>query len=872
MIGSDQSRMFFKICFGLLFLSLLASPPSDAQTVATLHTFSQDNSEGIVVRHALIQAADGDFYGTALSGGSHNAGTIFKISPTGIFTLLYTFTGGPDGALPGGALIQGRNGDFYGVTERGGDLQACGGVGCGTIFQLQPDGTLTTIYSFTGGDNGQGPEGSLVQGSDGALYGVTSYGGPAFAGTIFRVTLAGNYQQLYAFTGRDDGLRPISGLVQGSDGAFYGTTLWGGAANSCGGSGCGTIYKITATDVFTHLYSFTGKSDGGLISSGLFEGNDGDFYGVASAYGNTSLCSPSGCGTLFKVTPSGVLATLYTFSGGNIGGEPSDALFEGGDGRFYSTTPYDVGCSATTTSNCGTIFSSSSAGSFVSLYRFTGLPPNDATFGGLVQGADGLFYGATSGAEPNSGSAYPSTVYSFTPASPVPAPVILTFDTSLVAPNTHATLHWVVANAFSTTMQQCYGYIQGGAKGAGDWGGLQHGTLVNGLYTGSSTFVPTEDGTYTYALTCGGIESGFATLTVGTALPITITTTSLPSGTVGQPYLAALAADGGFGSDTWAIKAGSLPPGLSLATKSGVISGIPQDSGSDSFTAQVSDSEVPPLTTSSSLAIRVEAATPTVTISTDPSTIVAGQGLSLSATVAGIKGVEEPSGDVQFQSDGSDLGPEVPVLNGVATLSNEDFATPGNYSIVAEYLGDQSYAAASSAPKYLVVTSLAASAGLTAKPPSIMVAHPGDSGSALLVATGFVSNTITFTCSGLPAGAACDFGPLSTSSGSRTASLEITTLSPYRSALTEHAWHSSPPVAFAFLFPLFFAFGGLRRRTYGHKLWKRGLLLLFLMGAGTAITGCGVQFNGTPAGSYAVVVKAASETQSAATTLTLTVH
>src|ERR1051326_2102838 len=172
-------------------------------------------------------------------------------------------------------------------------------------------GAPVTLHEFTGVD-GAIPYAGLFQGNDGNLYGTTQSGGtsancPGGGGTIFRVTLAGSLTTLYSFNGAADGANPQAGVAQGSDGNFYGTTYAGGASN------VGTIYKITSAGALTPLYSFTGGSDGGNPQAGLAQGTDGNFYGTTSSGGNNTNCQ-GGCGTLFKVSASGNLTTLYSFT------------------------------------------------------------------------------------------------------------------------------------------------------------------------------------------------------------------------------------------------------------------------------------------------------------------------------------------------------------------------------------------------------------------------------------------------------------------------------------------------------------------------------------------------------------------------------
>ena len=144
----------------------------------------------------MIQGSDGNFYGTTYFGGSHGFGTVFKVTPSGTETVLYSFAGGSDGEHPYAGVIQGSDGNFYGTTYQG------GASGYGTVFKVTPSGTETVLYSFAGGSSdGANPEAGLTQGSDGNFYGNTSAGGASNLGTVFELTPGGTETILHAFAG-----------------------------------------------------------------------------------------------------------------------------------------------------------------------------------------------------------------------------------------------------------------------------------------------------------------------------------------------------------------------------------------------------------------------------------------------------------------------------------------------------------------------------------------------------------------------------------------------------------------------------------------------------------------------------------------------
>jgi uncharacterized repeat protein (TIGR03803 family) len=213
--------------------------------------------------NSLTQASDGNFYGTTVGNYEYmspcpagRAGSIFRLTPAGVLTTLHTFAGG-DVANPLGGLIQASDGNLYGTTQEGG-VNAVNGVGRGVVYKISLTGTFTRLYSFAVKD-GADPISGLLQGSDGNLYGTTDYGGSggctsealySGCGTVFKITPAGTLTTLYKFGGTTDGADPTTALIQGNDGNFYGTT------SADGQGGFGTIFKITPGGALTTLASF----------------------------------------------------------------------------------------------------------------------------------------------------------------------------------------------------------------------------------------------------------------------------------------------------------------------------------------------------------------------------------------------------------------------------------------------------------------------------------------------------------------------------------------------------------------------------------------------------------------------------------------
>ncbi len=329
-----------------------------AGALTTLYSFCPGQDEcvdGENPQAGLVQAANGYFYGTTEEGGANLGGTVFKITPGGILTTLYNFEdGAADGANPYAGLIQARNGDFYGTTESGGINTGFGGFG--TVFKINSAGALTTLYSFcaqAGCTDGSSPYAGLAQIADGNFFGTTASGGANSHGTVYEITPSGALTTLYSFcaeTGCADGANPYAGLVQATNGNLYGTTQYGGANNG------GTVFEITPGGAFTTLHSFCAQpacADGSYPYAGLVQATDGNLYGTTQ-YGGAD-----GWGTIFRITPSGKLTRLYSFCSQSDcvdGLQPYGGLFQATNGDFYGTT-YGGGTYDICGYGCGTIFS-----------------------------------------------------------------------------------------------------------------------------------------------------------------------------------------------------------------------------------------------------------------------------------------------------------------------------------------------------------------------------------------------------------------------------------------------------------------------------------------------------------------------------------
>ena len=296
-----------------------------AGTLTTLHSFSGFPRDGAAPVGGLVQGSDGNFYGTTASGGAFFQGTIFQMTASGAITVLHSFNSFfGEGAIPIAGLMQGNDGNFYGTTALGGTHFQ------GTVFKIHAAGNFTTLHSFSGSPTeGADPIAGLVQGNDGNFYGTTPSGGEHFQGTVFRITAAGDLTVLHSFSGYPaEGGVPFAALVQGNDGNFYGTTAVGGAHFK------GTVFNIDAAGNVTTLHSFNGSPDEGANPvAGLVQGTDGNFYGT-TVLGGTHFR-----GTVFAIDATGSVTTLHSFSGSpDEGALPFAGLIQGSDGNFYGTT------------------------------------------------------------------------------------------------------------------------------------------------------------------------------------------------------------------------------------------------------------------------------------------------------------------------------------------------------------------------------------------------------------------------------------------------------------------------------------------------------------------------------------------------------
>ena len=377
----------FLFAVGLVFgLIVTSSLPAFSQAFSVYHSFA--GSDGAYPLNGLLGSGK-ILYGTTSSGGASYNGTAFKISATGVETVLHSFAGGTDGAMPQGMLIRDKAGNLYGTTTAG------GAAGLGTVFKILGK-KETVLYSFAGGQDGATPQAGLAPDAAGNLYGTTVAGGTHGNGTVFRLAppaiQGGSWTEtvLYSFGASPDGAAPVAGVTVDTAGNLYGTTSANGAY------GYGTVFQLTPGTGWTEttLHSFKNGSDGSVPYAGLISDKSGNLYGAATQGGT------AGGGTIFELSSSNGAWTfnvIYSVPGSGISGSFRDLMIDA-SGVIYGTTHCDGNHSA------GTVYKltpSNGAWTYQLLYTFTGGADGLYSFSNLVL-VQGNLYGTTANGDAHS--------------------------------------------------------------------------------------------------------------------------------------------------------------------------------------------------------------------------------------------------------------------------------------------------------------------------------------------------------------------------------------------------------------------------------------------------------------------------------------
>jgi uncharacterized repeat protein (TIGR03803 family) len=385
---------------GAMAFASMGSAYANGDTI--LHAFT--GPDGSHPRAALVADSAGNLYGTSVEGtnvacGGTGCGAVFTLAPDSTETVLHTFLGpqSGDGAFPYAGLTAGNAGVLYGTTGDGGHNCHSYSHGCGTVFELTPDGTETVLHIFKGKKDGTLPAANLVVDKAGNLYGTTYSGGGdgcggAGCGTIFQISSRGKETILHVFAGGSDGALPFGGLVADKAGDLYGTTTEGGGAG-CSDLGCGTAFKLAADGTETVLHAFTGGNDGANPFSALIADGAGNLYGATTAGGSTKC--DDGCGTIFKIAPDGETTVLYSFAGGADGQQPFGALIADKAGNLFGTTAYGAGTGCVFGVGCGTVFELAPNGTETVLHAFKSGTDGAYPYAGLIADKAGNLYGTT---------------------------------------------------------------------------------------------------------------------------------------------------------------------------------------------------------------------------------------------------------------------------------------------------------------------------------------------------------------------------------------------------------------------------------------------------------------------------------------------
>jgi uncharacterized repeat protein (TIGR03803 family) len=707
-----------------------------AGSFAALHSFS-GGSDGWGPFAGLVRGSDGGFYGPTWAGGTNNLGTVFRIDSSGTLTTLHSFSSG-EGYRPYCALIQGADGKFYGPTRFG------GASNLGTIYRVDSSGALTVLHSFAVGEArgiGEYASGGLVQASDGSFYGTTEGGGSNKAGTVFRVDASGALTTLHSFTG-GDGRSPQAALVEGTDHKFYGTTYSGGTSDA------GTVFRIDTAGLFTTLYSFTGDGDGGFPAASLIQGTDGSFYGTT--VGTADFDYPSGQGTVFRINSSGALVTLYTFTGGTDGAFPEAPLLPGSDGSYYGTTL------AGGANNLGTVFRIGLDGSLTTLHSFGG-SEGMGPAGGLALSKDGKYYGTTSqGGAYNLGTVFridPSgsltTVHSFAgPDGATPlAGLIQGSDGSLYGTtsqggtNTHGppplvhsnlgTIFRIDASGVLTSLHSFDGGTNDVADGATPLAGLVQG----------------RDGAYYGTTRAGGWNTGIL-FRVRPSIPLNLSASTITEND--SVTLAGSFADSNAGySHTVTINwgDGSLPTTLSLdvciyffTASHRYLDDNPTGTASDAYAISVIVTDNVGSSKSGSADITVNNAPPVISSLTGPSAPTAiGGSVGLAAAFTDVGSLDTQVCTFSWDDGSANTIVPVPGMGNRSCSATHTYALAGVYSPGVSVMDDDT-GTATSAFLYAVVydpsSGFVTGGGWLNSPAGAYVANPSLTGKANF---GFVS-------------------------------------------------------------------------------------------------------------------------------------
>jgi uncharacterized repeat protein (TIGR03803 family) len=402
--GGSAVHSFQQAWFrGALLASIVAlavfanAAQAQAYNFRAVHRFAGGPADGNSPAAPVSFDAAGNLYGTTRFGGARGGGTIFKIAGNGTETIIHSFArdGGAGGSYPyAGVTVDSTTGDLYGTTTEGGS--GCSSKGCGVLYKQAANGTFTVLHVFDGANDGSNPAGRLLRDAQGNLYGTALFDGPNGRGTVFRYGADGQFTVLHGFAG-EDGANPDGGVISDSAGNLYGVTTMGGPDYQAGGlPGYGTVYELASDGAFSTLHAFTDGIDGTGPVDGLTGDQAGNLYGATQGGGLD--------GTVFKLSPEGLLTTLYHFTGVDSGVPNGDLLLIAGN--LYGTASYGGDNDDCHHLYCGVAFKLEKDGTYTELHAFGGQGGADPLAGLAYR--RGRLFGTTAleGGKKSAGSVY----------------------------------------------------------------------------------------------------------------------------------------------------------------------------------------------------------------------------------------------------------------------------------------------------------------------------------------------------------------------------------------------------------------------------------------------------------------------------------
>jgi uncharacterized repeat protein (TIGR03803 family) len=433
-----------------------------------LHNFT-GGADGGNPFAGVVRDSSGNLYGTTYYGGASNAGIVYKVDTAGNETVLYNFTGGPDGGYPEAGVILDATGNLYGTAQRGGT------AGSGVVYKLDMSGNETVVYTFAGMPDGSYPEAGVIRDAAGNLYGTTYYGGAWGFGTVYKVTAAGHETILYSFTGAADGSYPQTTLIRDSAGTLYGTCE-------------GDVYKVDASGHLKVLYIFTGGAGGSNANSALIRDAEGNLYGTATNGGSANL------GIVYKLDKSGNETVLHNFTGQPDGSYPWAGMVRDSAGNLYGTT--QLGGSG----NLGMVYKLDTSGKEKVLYSFPGPADGSVPYASVIRDSAGNLYGTTE----NGGPVNAGVVYKLDATGQETVLYSFAGGTDGTSPSSEVT-RCPDGNLYGTT-------LLGGAANAS----TVYEVNAAGHHTVLYSFTGGADGGYPYAgVTCGPAGSLYGTTVYG---------------------------------------------------------------------------------------------------------------------------------------------------------------------------------------------------------------------------------------------------------------------------------------------------------------------------------------------------------------------